>query len=720
MPTGVLVAQRLAGNRAVAGMLGRGTRRTAEARPRGRDVTVQRQPPKVANPTTAVHEDMVVTADDATNRATAEQRIVAKGWPDTRGWLTRFINMDPAQEMRIGGFGQGVSPETVKAMRASLNRTYDALTADRAKFLKDFEARSVATGHDVLNAAEKQIRDQLSALGIKARTFLGFKTGSYDMDAQKSANLRAAARELAGKKREADTAARAYLKVKGEADAIFNKSTAPALAESMPDVFLSPELKHRLDTARETGLKQADEYDKLCAERQQSHPILATFSSGWSAAQQLEDLANRDVGDMATKVATVANEKLENIAKVRGELGGRFSVWKEPHLRELTKKAMVTTPWQGRIAEEQAKEVAAAAKDTEMLLAIMAVGLGLVAAIPTAGASVAVAAVVATAAIGSMALSVYGAYQHYQNYAVQSAAQGTAFDRAQAISQGEPPELFWLAVEIATAILDIGAAGKALKAVNTAIREARAAESAAKLTEAIDASKAAGLSAETTGKVAAAAMGGGGEAKIVKSLEQLATVFKAAAKKTVGDAELMIAFSKAADKAIAEGKVALYMGSKSERRAAVLAQLRKRGVAEAALEARADSLMKTIEKSGVGGIYDPLTDSIFLRQDRSGGAVAAVLAHELAHAKQELVVGLGRLNTLEAEFTAFYAQKQFLMNLGGPAERWPKAYAWLATADNAAIESHIMSKYSAKGEKLRLFKNYDDAGAWILNAIKTR
>lgn len=65
-------------------------------------------------------------------------------------------------------------------------------------------------------------------------------------------------------------------------------------------------------------------------------------------------------------------------------------------------------------------------------------------------------------------------------------------------------------------------------------------------------------------------------------------------------------------------------------------------------------------------------------------------------------------------------QKQFLMNLGGPAERWPKAYAWLATADNAAIEAHVMQKYATQGQKLRLFKNYDEAGAWILTTIKTR
>jgi hypothetical protein len=215
-------------------------------------------------------------------------------------------------------------------------------------------------------------------------------------------------------------------------------------------------------------------------------------------------------------------------------------------------------------------------------------------------------------------------------------------------------------------------------------------------------------------------MGGGGEAKIVKSLEQLAAVFRTAAKKAVGDAELMVAFSKAAEKAIADGKVAFYSGGSSERRAAIIAQLQRRGASGAQLEARADLLAKEIERMGASGLYDPISGSIFVRQDQGVAAAAGVLAHELAHAKQELVIGLTKMNTLEQEFTAFYAQKQFLMNLGMPVERWPKGWEWLATADNAAIEAKIVARYSAGGQKLRLFKNYEEAGEWILTTIKTR
>jgi hypothetical protein len=698
---GLLRLQRAAGNHAVAG-------------------AVLQRVPQTAVPTTAVHEGAAITADPAQVADTLKQQVVLKGWDSARGWATRFINMDMTAELRYGELGQGIPRDVLRRLRDVLNEQLDRLSQQRKDFLLEFERKSVVKAGEVLNASEKEIAAQVAALGIKEDTFLGLKTGGYVMDQGKSGALKAATQELITKRREADKAASVYLKARDEAQAIFARNSAPSLAEALPDLILPPELHQRVESSKADGLRVAGEYDALLAEKHKAFPILATVTSGPDALQQLIDLAGRKPDDMAMKIALIAQERLDNIKTVRGDLGGRFSVWKEPHLRDMTKQEVKAESWQSRVIDEKVAAVAAAEQNTQMMIAAIAIGLGLIAAIPTAGGSLVVAGVVTAAAVGSMALSIYGAYEHYEDYRLAVAAQASSFDKAKAISQGEPPDVFWLAVDIVTAIADIKAAAGAFRTVKTLLAEAKAVQSAEKTADMVRAARRAGLSEQTEGRLVAAAMGTSEDTqKVVTSLDQIMHVFKRA-RKVGGDAELAEAFLKAAEKAMVQERIALYAGTAEEKQAMVLALVNRHAKGGVNAEKRAAELSAQIERAGVAGLYDPVTDTIIVKGNRSPASVAATLAHELAHQKQNLAVGLENMGTMHMEFQAFYAQQQFLRNLNLPPHRVPQRYRWLMTADNAAISAFVAEHYKPTSFGPVTFKNFDESSAWIIKMVKTR
>jgi len=107
-------------------------------------------------------------------------------------------------------------------------------------------------------------------------------------------------------------------------------------------------------------------------------------------------------------------------------------------------------------------------KSTLKDIAIGAIGLalGIIAAVPSAGASLA-----AGAAVAGGALSTYSLFNSIKNYQLANATANTDPDKARVLSQ-EEPSLFWLALEIVGTVGDIGAALGAFRAIRTAIRSA--------------------------------------------------------------------------------------------------------------------------------------------------------------------------------------------------------------------------------------------------------
>ncbi len=136
-----------------------------------------------------------------------------------------------------------------------------------------------------------------------------------------------------------------------------------------------------------------------------------------------------------------------------------------------------------RWVEAEASRRATTSMIINIALGALALGLGLLAAIPSGGSSL-VAAGTFIAGLGAAGISTYFAAEHIQQYSLESAASGTDFDKARAVS-GADPSLFWLALDIVGAILDINAAAEAFSELVLTVREAVALRRAAQTAEEI-------------------------------------------------------------------------------------------------------------------------------------------------------------------------------------------------------------------------------------------
>ena len=100
-------------------------------------------------------------------------------------------------------------------------------------------------------------------------------------------------------------------------------------------------------------------------------------------------------------------------------------------------------------------------------LGALTIAVGLLAAVPTGGLSL----LATLGAVGAAGLSVKQFADSLEQYNMGTAAAGTAINSAAAISSDDP-SLFWLAVDLAGAVIDAGAALKAFRSIATALKTA--------------------------------------------------------------------------------------------------------------------------------------------------------------------------------------------------------------------------------------------------------
>jgi hypothetical protein len=675
-------------------------------------VRVQRQAPAAPAPAPPAgqppqthgvpHEGVLLTADHAQVRSALEQYIVLHGWDNAYAWATRIINMTDEQKFRSQLIG--VDPEDIKAVGKVMNTEIDQMQKEVTELITKFEAQAKKSTEAILDDSEKALKDQLAKL-VKHDTFLGIEYGVHmEQDTEKA--IKDAARELATKRRETNRLDNEHAKAHDEANKIFNANAAPSLAAALPELVLPPDLIHRLEQAREAAMHAEEDYAKLCQTKQATFPILAMFTAEKDAVERLENFAAQPQGGMANFIEMQTQEKLNNIKKVRSEMGGdKFSVWQYPHILTVAQQQLAPplVAWQTRVCQDiPAKKNAERAADErtrEMIWGTLAIGLGLIAAIPTGGLSLAGAAVVTAAAVTGAAIAIYGAYEHLEKYTLETAAEGTAFDKAEAISRDEPPSFFWLAIDIVSAIADVHAAFTAFKTLKVMIEAANAvqgAEAAEKLAEVAEAARKAGLHPEAQARVIGAAAGvgaGGGVAGVRTTLAAIRAAFKRVTDAAIWDQKLMEAFLRAADKLIAEKKVAVIAGSEAEQMAAIRELLLAHGGGKHLPEIAADArrYYNSFKNRAQIGLYVGSYDIILLRGDAAEGTVASFLAHELTHQKQNLLNKMENMSLYESEYEAFAAQQQFLLNM--PVESVPPDMLWLLRSTPTDIENHVLRAY---------------------------
>jgi hypothetical protein len=340
-------------------------------------------------------------------------------------------------------------------------------------FLKYFERTGIAATGAILTESEARANAERLRFGLKrtertlARTvyiehgmsYTEHETVvSHSMENQlPGQGLAGAAKDLLAKQAELQQvlAKRSYLFQGGGGEAW--------------DVEYSPsqivaEHKRLSDLADE---KQA-ELTLLQGIYQERYPILAGLSGD---DDKLTQIAKGPSAQTAEVLGQLVFGTLDNIAQIRAELhpGGEVQIWKLPDIVALAKASSGCNEptWLGKMKTRLVDDKIQAVQDEQfwrdMALTVLAVGLALLAAIPTGGSSLAVGAA-ALAGIGSFTVSAVMAAEHLDQFRLEKAMAGTDFDRARAIGAADP-SLFWLAVDILGALMDLGPAIKGARAM---------------------------------------------------------------------------------------------------------------------------------------------------------------------------------------------------------------------------------------------------------------
>jgi len=249
-----------------------------------------------------------------------------------------------------------------------------------------------------------------------------------------------------------------------------------------------------LAAAQEEVRSTQRRYLLLRNEKEAGFPVLASFAAYdflhtynlKGVRQNLETVSRGSAGgdQTAELVAGDVFQRLENIAKVRAALAdGSLNVWSADNLVGMAKAGLGVTPGslEDRIVDQKVADDKSDRMLRDLFIGVLAMALGLLAAPLTSGGSVAVAAGVAATA-GGAGLSATLAIEHIQQYQLEKAANATDFDKARVLSSADP-SLFWLALDVVLAGLDIAAAAKvfaklaplARQAVHGAGQEAKAA-----------------------------------------------------------------------------------------------------------------------------------------------------------------------------------------------------------------------------------------------------
>jgi len=395
-----------------------------------------------------------------------------------------------------------------------------------------------------------------------------------------------------------------------------------------------------------------------------------------------------------------AKEKLSNIEMVRGEIGGRFSVWTQPHLRRVTLDSINATSLQREIVDRKVRSVARAEADEKLFFSILAIGLGLIAAIPTGGGSIALAGIAAAAAAAGAALALYQVGEELQQNALAIAANGTDFDKAKAISQNDP-ESFTLALDLVMALVDVFAAAKAFKALSGVVKAAKAGEVRAAL-RVVQVAEQAGVPAAAKRKIVAEAVAGLTDEAIEDVGKTMArsggmTMEEHFAKLRAGLGE----HSKFKQELEAAAQLLENVqGRIPEHAKEMVKQGRVRVFSEAALIdvfGPEEGARKWKKLSYADGFYSDTKDLIFLRSGKSAEDLAGGLIHEATHR-------VGKANPLRgndymSEAIAEFAERDFYISLyheGGPLAGRPVKSSRIKsflTMDDAQFMAEIEDRY---------------------------
>jgi len=205
------------------------------------------------------------------------------------------------------------------------------------------------------------------------------------------------------------------------------------------------------------------EYNDLRKNLENAHPMVMAYNldpSNPATQGHLAKLASESGTDRAEHLGEELTTRLKNIEKVQTKASNdKNYVWSLDRIVGLTRQSpeiknhrFLTHPGlQSSVVIEKVGDIEAADALVAIGAGIVLFGLGLIAAAPTGGLSLAGAATVSAAGVADAVLTIATAYNALQKYELDSAANATDYDTAKVISS-EAPNLFWLALDLVGAL----------------------------------------------------------------------------------------------------------------------------------------------------------------------------------------------------------------------------------------------------------------------------
>jgi hypothetical protein len=487
-----------------------------------------------------------------------------------------------------------------------------------------------------------------------------------------------------------------------------------AAQQSDPFNLMNRPLVEEHEARRKQWMDDSDAYEKARCTQVAANPSIALFAEQPGVVAKLTALASMSDTDLANDVSQKAKDRLDNIEKVQGEIGKRFVVWHQPHLIRVTLDQMSATPYQRESVDWKAREMKRQEADDKMLFAVLAIGLGLVAAIPTGGTSL-MAGISAAAGLAGAGLALYQVGEQINEYTLATAANATDLDKAKAISLNDP-DGFDLAMNCVLALGDVFAAAAAFKALGGIVKAVKGGDVAAALKLA-SAADSVGIQGPAKAKIVGEAVSGlSGEAieSVGKSIAKSSGTTDAGVKRVVQAA--------AGTKFEAQLKKGMELMENIQGRIPTTARkmvdakevVPLNGATLQEFYGPKEGLEMWIKHRGVRGLYGRVEDKemIFLAAGNDE-EVVGTLIHEATHAVSSANV---RGNDFMSEAIAYFAEKDFysiLYGEGGPlhgispaSEHIQNLLKW----NDETLMLQVEVEYSVKQKNLskaerELFKN---------------
>lgn len=567
------------------------------------------------------------------------------------------------------------------------------LQAENGAFAAAFGVKIDQRLRQILAASKAEITGQLEALGIEEHV----EESTYDSAGGRTRTVKTTTYSIDQQNKEAAELAR-FAALLAEKQAAIEKVRKEG--PHAPAGGTIPAARSPADASVQDLTKLITEYNLLRAAARRRFPVLAALDSDPDA------LARLGVGatpQMAAAVGTTAREKLDAIARVSEALAsGDLSPWQLPVIVEGAKRELGVLPrtMHDRVVGDTAREVAADKAAVGQWISTVAFALGLIAMIPTGGASVGFAAVTTAAAVGSTALTVAHLLRDLSSYTLAQAENNTHFDRAMAISQDEP-SLFWLAFEIAGVILSGTVARSAFLRLRAALAARRigkeALEEFARIAREVLPEESARRVIATAEKEVAAGL------TITGKLPLAGAVLSEVERARIG-----LALAKYAEEAYTRAFLEL---SELGR----VRPLTRQALIEAYGEEKAAPMLKQyFETPGfkAGGFHDargfpPAKGDlvvvhkgiVFISGDATLAGVAGKVVHELTHNFQALYwESLYAQWEFNLELMAHRAQQTLLQRVAADAglAAIPGESRWLLEANEETLRREILTRYAGK------------------------